>query len=402
MLSWDEIRSRIAGNSQDLLTQLGTQITKEVCAVYNRSPLGWTVAPIVRLAMKNGCAIVGTPVQGDTNLPEGGQCYTTYRLHGTYINSSKRFGANAVGLTFYWGTAQTVTGKIVSVSIDQELARITVVVESETGLKTTVNRAINRKFNDGNSVSGDQVLYSQDTTDTSQSTGYNFLFTRFQRTDGLPDDCHIQPPNVTEEDRRGSITINNYNEGDTTIEGEDVEYFIENDFSSNEFKFPITVNLGGNTVTLDLGGIEINRNNNEFSVEYNRRGGGGGYPGNLPPPNADNSEEEGVEEEDEKKIYKKREKPPEEGTEETGIDKLDYLEIDITTVPSNASVQDGSPGNDIYYPGFAEFKSGVYNFPRIPLHFRRNMLRAPDGADGYAVRIYPGFKGKTTVYYRKV
>lgn len=391
-----------------MLTQLGKQITKEVCAVYNRSPFSFVVAPFVRLGLANACAIVASPIPNPSEIPLGGQCYAKYRLRGEYTFTSSSYADFDCEDTAYWQTNQTPTAKIVGYEfLDQQMI-VKLTLESQNGAQFTTNLSL--YYATDPDVGGTSTIIQYNTVcgNRSNPSGYNPVLKKFVRTDGLPDDCHIQEPSITEEDRRGTITINNFTENNTEIEGDEIEYFIENDFENNEFKFPITVSLdSNNTISLDLDGININRNNNEYSVNFNRRGGGGGYPGNLPPPNDDNSEPEttGGEEEEtpenDKKIYKKREVPEGEETQDTGIDKLDYIQIDVTSVPSNAPSQEGKPGDDIYFPGFAEFKSGGYNYPRIPLHFKKNLLRAPDGADGYAVRIYDGYKGKVTVFYRK-
>lgn len=166
---------------------------------------------------------------------------------------------------------------------------------------------------------------------------------------------------------------------------------IDIDSDGNAF-FPITIDVGGVNVAIDVGGITIgsNNTNNDFGG-----GGGGGLgtqndnPDEVPPPSLD---PEDLEEE---------ESTEEQAEEETGIDGLLFVEIDITSIPVNNKAQFGNGAPDIYYAGWLEFSRQGKYFPRQPIDFLGSIFEAPLDADGYAFTMKAGYTAKATVIRRK-
>lgn len=169
------------------------------------------------------------------------------------------------------------------------------------------------------------------------------------------------------------------------------------------FSFPMKFDLGGIDVTLDIGGITFEGGDNNYTD-----GPGSNLPDGQPHPvgtdkgpkdNGDTivippDKDDGLDSE---------ELPESPSVEESNIEQLKYVKLQLLEIPQTKGVQWGG-GNapNVYIAGWFEFRSGTYNYPRQPVHFEENIYVAPDGADGFAYTLDVGIIGKATVIKVKV
>lgn len=85
-------------------------------------------------------------------------------------------------------------------------------------------------------------------------------------------------------------------------------------------------------------------------------------------------------------------KPPEPPGKKL-VERLAYVNVDLSVVPSNAKSQSGKGAPDVVYAGWFEFLRKGKSFPRDYIHFQNNCFIAPIGADGYAFTLYNGYQG---------
>lgn len=96
-------------------------------------------------------------------------------------------------------------------------------------------------------------------------------------------------------------------------------------------------------------------------------------------------------------------KPPQDGNKQTGLTNLEYVQVDLSTLPPNSKTI-FTTGNSppVYIAGWLEFLQGNLAYaPRIQIQFEHNVYRAPDGADGYAYQFTNGAAGTVTEITRK-
>jgi hypothetical protein len=75
------------------------------------------------------------------------------------------------------------------------------------------------------------------------------------------------------------------------------------------------------------------------------------------------------------------------------VERLAYVNVDLSTIPKNAKSQTGDGAPDVFYAGWFEFMREEKSFPRNYIHFENNCFFAPVGADGYAFTLYNGYQG---------
>jgi hypothetical protein len=85
-------------------------------------------------------------------------------------------------------------------------------------------------------------------------------------------------------------------------------------------------------------------------------------------------------------------KPPEPPGKKL-VERLAYVNVDLSIIPSNAKSQSGKGAPNILYAGWFEFLRKDKSFPRNYIHFANNCFIAPVGADGYAFTLYNGYQG---------
>jgi hypothetical protein len=85
-------------------------------------------------------------------------------------------------------------------------------------------------------------------------------------------------------------------------------------------------------------------------------------------------------------------KPPEPPGKKL-VERLAYVNVDLSVIPSNAKSQSGQGAPNVVYAGWFEFLRKDKSFPRDYIHFANNCFIAPVGADGYAFTLYNGYQG---------
>lgn len=225
----------------------------------------------------------------------------------------------------------------------------------------------------------------------------NVQITSVVRADGQPDNCgdpvsEYPPTAPTVNDYSTTITIN---QDDGTSLTFPVVY------APVDFNFPLNFDLGGIKITFDLGGIDFNFNEtNNFGDTINLNDG---QEAPLPPPADDRTRyfPSPIIRQPNDQDYDtetKTENDPKE--EEVGVE-IEFVQVTLTTVPTNAKIQDGDTAPRIVYAGWFEWQAEGFNFPRSPIHFDQNIFRKPEGATGYAYTLKKGVLGFAKIYKLK-
>lgn len=254
------------------------------------------------------------------------------------------------------------------------------------------------------------VIYGAPQPDTVRA-----VITSVVRRGGVADNCGNLPavyPDTPIPDSRktGSIT-NIYNDGTT--------WTLPVVYAPITGNASLTLSAGGFPLKFDFGGVTI--------------GGGGAPPVDLTPVllRLDNLDADidivkgdidtvkgdtDVIREDTVKIkkgvnkpvpkpgstdYDEDVKPPGTPPEESGIERLSYVQLELTSIPKNCKNQSGNDSPTIYFAGWFEFRSGVHAYPREYIHFQFNIFEAPTGADGYAYCVYTGYDAEVIVLKNK-
>lgn len=219
------------------------------------------------------------------------------------------------------------------------------------------------------------------------------------RVDGLPDSCGNPPvawPNTATIPPGGNTGTVNITLNDTTTQTLTVNVPVP----IGGINFPPVVAIGAaasiiNNVnlTFDFGGLKFGGGSagaTKNDLDDLKRGIDSDRKTPAPPPNADTHNIDAP-------------PPPGNGDKKTGLDKLDYVKIHLTTVPSSARVQFGTGGspNVLIGAGWIEFTAGAYSFPRQSINYVDGFFKAPEGSDGFAYTLAVGFAGTATSYRRK-
>jgi len=243
------------------------------------------------------------------------------------------------------------------------------------------------------------------------------------RSDGQPDNCGSSDP---------AYPLDTYNPPPGWNSGTgSVTYNDGTDFSFPLVYAPITPTLSLNpkiNVTVnaniklqfDLGGVKIDLGNgnespslprdrfNDPSDDFDRigraiddlgdkidnlpgGGGEGGSPTPCEPPQATPPE-------DDPKLEPKP-KTEDDPKEESGVEKLRWVKIVLTSFPDKMHYGNGAP--NCYFAGWIEFKSKGACFPREQINFQTSLFLAPPGADGYAYTLTNGARGYAIVFKEK-
>ena len=229
------------------------------------------------------------------------------------------------------------------------------------------------------------------------------------RPDGLPDNCGDVPveyPDIPIPDDRksGNITIQ-YNDG--------LDITVPISLTPPSPNSLLTVNVGDIKLDFDFGGVTINDvpdissdNLTEILQRLDK----------VDITLSDITQDIDDVREGNKKIQQDVDKPPPEPNsedydedirdesddkEEQDIENLSYVKIELINIPKNAKTQSGNDSPDIFYAGWFEFRTGIYAYPREPIHFQSNIFEAPSGANGYAYTLYKGYTGRAIVIKQK-
>lgn len=222
--------------------------------------------------------------------------------------------------------------------------------------------------------------------------GYGCQITRIERADGNPDTCGdaepLYPPSPlptsVDLSREYNITLSN----GSVVTVNSTVTSVNND---NSVRFPVTVNVGGVNVDIDLGGVVVrNVQNNNYlggggTVIVGDDGGGGN---SLP-----NSEDVDI---DDTETFDQEELPESPVEEVEGIERLGFVRLALTSIPSNAKTTGDGVSPTVYIGGWLEFKSGSSYYPRQFINFANNVFVAPPGADGFAYYLPSGYNAIAT------
>lgn len=249
-----------------------------------------------------------------------------------------------------------------------------------------------------------------------QSVGVdsNPSITSVERLDGI-DNCGSlgasYPPSTIPDNRKTGTITNIYNDGAT--------YTLPIVYAPITGSIPIKFDVGGIPFKFDFGGLTIG-DGGEAPVDlspilrrldkvdadlYNVIEDNADIKGSLikvdndvvkvkksvdkPPPKFGSTD------------YDEDVKPPEAPPEESGIEALSFVKLELISIPKNSKNQSGNESPTVYYAGWFEFRTGIFSYPREPIHFITNIFEAPTGADGYAYCLYVGYEGEVTVIKNK-
>lgn len=361
---WLDIRRMIAEGARDQLEEPADAARRAYCNLYTNSP-SWVfmknnlIIPIVTRTLNAACSDFAPPPPPPPPPFTGGQCPGVDYTLVVDCLATDRGDPEQIPRTINLVTVKGVInaldytstsgGQLIDVEIYRNGSAVPQIQRWNLGsgwsvVEGTVEYALNRK--DG----------QPDTCGDPEAPGY-------------PD---IPPP--TPEDAADIITITN-NEGDS------YDYSTNINFDpGGTFVFPPVINVGGVSVTIDVGGITIDKSSKRFS------GGGGGRNGDTFGKEEEESPPPEIEEEQEEQ---------EEGVENT-VEKLIAIVVSLVIIPGDTSVTDGRGAPDIYYAGWIEFKNKGKYYPRQFIHFKESRFQAPDENDGYAVTYAKGFIGVIT------
>lgn len=405
--SWSDVANNAGGQTYDFTDQLADGVRNFACNLWRGFPdkvASRTGIPgaFVRGYMNQGCRDGGTVPPPEPEF-SGGQCFTAYRIYGTYTSQSNRIARHVCGEQANWIT-RDVAGKIVSAKPIPGTFSLTVVLENPAGEKTETLVPMYYSINPGSNPTTNVPFY----VETCQNNailyaGSSPVVVGIIRQDGQPDDCGDPPPvypkspDVTINDIQTTVTVNNFDGTTNNISLNVINNF--NDLNAS-ISMPMSFSLGGVTVDVDMGGFTFNnsKGNSTFNTTNNNLRDGNRHPLPLPKPDSEPAPEilppspENYEE-----IEKTDEDPKEE---EVGVE-LEFVRVTVTKIPTNVKSQWGDGAPNVYYCGWFEFISDGYAFNRQPIHFLSSLFVPPVGTTGYAYTLYKGFKGFATIYKKK-
>ena len=381
-----EVAERIGGGTADFYDKLADNIKNFACQLYNDFPDQITQnkslpASFARGFMDSTCGGSGGsggPVPPAPTVPwEGGLCPVAYTIFVEWEFIPQGGTEPVFNRDFCF---QNIVGPIESLTysvdnVNKQLGVTVIAPQTPTGSSVGFNAPT------GSTILEDSVVFD------------------VIRQDGQPDDCGSPPlqypptsPDINN-DYQTTIVINNNDGTDLTIPLV---------YAPIDFNFPMNFDLGGVDVVIDLGGIDFNfgpggvgdgggqlpdGQQDPLPIPKDNPGGGN-TTRKFPPPNTEDFDE----------IIKQ---PSTEDTEIEG-ELLDYVTLQLTTIPANANTQIWVDGATVYYCGWFAFTSDTFVFKREPIHFEFTIWNAPKGATGYQYQLYPGFEATATVYKRKI
>lgn len=171
--------------------------------------------------------------------------------------------------------------------------------------------------------------------------------------------------------------------------------------NSNVTTFPLVFTIGGNTIKLDMSGLNITFgnganpipsiadiisalnqaiNNSILTPPTVPTTGTGGTHNLTPNPSGAG-----------------------QGGGQDNISALDYVEITLTTISPSADILFGVGGSPNVYlgAGWIEFLSNSYSTPRTPIQFINNWFKCPDGCTSYKFTLARGYQATSAAYSRK-
>lgn len=218
------------------------------------------------------------------------------------------------------------------------------------------------------------------------------------RISGDPDNCGNPPPTYLPTNNI-SISESNITTIVTLQDNRTIQMPISlvTRGSNNSLNIPVTINVGGVFFDIDLAGVVVRNENNRNSfggdndgilngaVDGGGEDDGGGGLGREPIP-SDNTED-----------FEETPVSPEEGEEIEDIERLGYVKVKLTTIPTNAKSFAGLGAPNVYMAGWLNFKAGSHNFPKQFIDFTENIFIAPIGSDGFNYHLNLGYTAEVRI-----
>lgn len=343
--------------------ELNEPIVGLTCALWGKYPKGIPFFPYSKGFLDSVCAQAGFPIAVAPSAGfEGGQCIDV--LYNIQVFVDRTFVGNTTNVEYGlvgYGNIDSIKLEFQPPESPQQLA---VVARGQSG--ALIPTGVDLDNVGGVGVSG-------------TITSINVV-----RADGLADTCGNPPggnfpPNPPRDPADFKVTkiVNIYNNNGDVIGDTSIDISVD---ESSDLSIPLTVNVGGINVDIDIDGI---RTPDPVQVPPE-----GIKTRRVPLPGSDELEEEIAEEEnaDEKEFE----------------DVLIWVTLTITKKPDNAKTQWGAGAPDVFYCGWFEFQVEGSNLTRTPVHWDNNIFLAPDRATGYAYTLYDGFEGRAKAYTEKV
>lgn len=376
-----EVSERVGAGTADFYDKLADNIRTFACSLYNSFPDQITQNKNLAASFARGFMDATCGANGGTVPPApqsqfvGGQCNFNYNVEITFDYTPPGF-------------PPVNYSEFIIVGLGGPIAKV---IPTVIG----ANNVVRSEFLAPNTTSG----ITRDSSPVGGTIDPGTIAYNFIPTDGGPDICGNPPPEYptttpdVNNDYTTNITINNNDGTDLTIPLV---------YAPIDFNFPLNFDLGGIDVVIDLGGIDFNfgpggvgdgggqlpdGQQDPLPIPEDDPGGGK-TTRKFPPPNTEDFDE----------IIKQ---PSTEDTELEG-ELLDYVTLQLTTIPANANTQIWVDGATVYYCGWFAFISDTFVFKREPIHFEFTIWNAPKGATGYQYQLYPGFQATATVYKRKI
>lgn len=384
-INYSELAERIGSGTATFADKLADGVRNFACILWNNFPDQITQNQSLGASFARGVMTAACSTSPPPPSPPfiGGQCdcitYTfshNYNLNGDPPGTVRTFAANVWGPVEQW--------RAIAVAVDS--VRVQVYCKG-------VNAPRKQEVC---SLLGWYSIFTINQPDT-QAVIDSITNVQVTRADGQPDNCgdpvsEYPPTAPTVNDYSTTITIN---QDDGTSLTFPVVY------APVDFNFPLNFDLGGIKITFDLGGIDFNFNEtNNFGDTINLNDG---QEAPLPPPADDRTRyfPSPIIRQPNDQDYDtetKTENDPKE--EEVGVE-IEFVQVTLTTVPTNAKIQDGDTAPRIVYAGWFEWQAEGFNFPRSPIHFDQNIFRKPEGATGYAYTLKKGVLGFAKIYKLK-
>jgi hypothetical protein len=402
--TFTQIQNSVNQEAYDFSSQIFRGVRDVVCSYYfsfpdKIAPRAGVIGSINQAFMNQMCQYRELPPRPQPPIIGGQCCDIEYDVNVSYI--MRRCNQNALiiqGSGTVRGTG-TVRGLVLQTCITNSgLSCLDVMFDSCTGQRTyqtvwSSTRKISK-------VDCQLVGTTDPKADFINDITSKYSISSIAAVGGIPDTCgngggYPPTPPITPPDLQRDIDIK-------LPDGTEFKIPVTLKLDYNDIDFslevPITLDVGGINVTVDLGGITINNspeNPNTSPDGGDRLPTGEKHPLPLPrgpvpccvpkkPPGSEGFEEDIKDEMDPKK--------------EEDIQDLQYVSVELTLIPSNAKSQAGNGAPRVIYAGWFEFLTEGYAYPRQPIHFTDNMFIPPVGATGYAYTLYTGFQGKARVY----
>lgn len=372
--TWNDWQEDFGQGVGSGINDLGTGIANAACNILSKYTNTFPVAPYARGFVRGICGNTPTPLPDFPPPFNGGQCAERYAIFvdWQFIPQGETEPVQERDLAF-----NNIVGPIeaLTFSVDNVLNRLSVrVVAPQTGSSGSGNvfSAPNGSFILEESVSFD-----------------------LSRSDGQPDDCGDPPPDIPPDpeidpnDFSPNISINDYDDNGN-ITGTN-EYNV--DFGGIDFgSFDFSLDVGGVNVNVDLGG---------FNIGGGAVGDGGKGATGLEDALGDLNDDIEFNPED----YEEQDLGEEEDGLE-GVERLDWVTVDIVVLPSSGKViVHSDPQDNDYFAGYISFtvdlEGSVYQLPAMPIRKQKSVFKAPGGATGFRTVSINGASLTKKAFFRK-